>query len=644
MSAMDAMMALRPSEYEGQAATCVYGRVVLRRGPFPIDRSGDVRPSVGEPKGRGKAGGKSKRGGRGVAPATADGSVKAEVHFLGGDSVDEILFMEGWADAAQQLLANVERGRVYRICGAKKIDSAPRYSTSRLSYFLRVIPPIGVNTRIEVWEGSPTVDIPLHHPFTDFAKLQKVETSLRVSLIGVVSLQPGCTERQTKYGPGRVCNAVLKYGDHLIRCGFWREMGAELAKYAVGSKVALHQVNVYYKNNGWQVASTEATQIEECPAELKQVLERNTDLAAAGIALTTVAHTDWNTVKTKPATMSGLSSVIVQNEPRQLEGVFEVHSVAVLGVAGVLNDGGFQMRSCSRCKARVDGDACAACAEPGEIENRWIFSLDLADATGSCNAMLYHDVAVGIPCLVDAGNDEKGKAKIIQGFRASPWSVRLVYKMNDFKGVNYLEIKKMAPTLQADGVVASFRLLPAPQTRRADGCPFAKCSDVSFDRDLGVLSVLGSAVAAARLLVRVLETEAEELVAEPDPSNVGFRVCRRVKCCLADENDDNFYKVKIAGHASSVQWLMTASADSCFLITVKGRGSDNAFTVLAYEDMKKIGAEQYVALVNAHVSHRANVEVTHGIGDTPTKRLAALRDAVPQASTPQHFDKRRKLE
>ena len=37
----------------------------------------------------------------------------------------------------------------------------------------------------------------------------------------------------------------------------------------------------------------------------------------------------------------------------RLEGVFEVHSVAVLGVSSVLNDGSFQMRSCTKCKAIV---------------------------------------------------------------------------------------------------------------------------------------------------------------------------------------------------------------------------------------------------------------------------------------------------
>ena len=116
--------------------------------------------------------------------------------------------MEGWADGATQMYKAVVRGQVYRIAGAKRVDSMPRYSTSKLSYFLRFVPPLGVNTKIEHWNPCPLADLALHHPFVDVESLQRVTESMRVSLICVVSTQTGIVSRETKFGVGEVCNAV----------------------------------------------------------------------------------------------------------------------------------------------------------------------------------------------------------------------------------------------------------------------------------------------------------------------------------------------------------------------------------------------------------------------------------------------------
>ena len=221
--------------------------------------------------------------------------------------------------------------------------------------------------------------------------------------------------------------------------------------------------------------------------------------------------------------------------------------------------------------------------------------------------------------------------KIIKGSRSQLWSVRLVFKMQDKRETNYLEIKTMTPTLTPEGVVASFRLLPAAHAPSINGCPFAKCSSVSFNRGLGVLTVDDISVATVRLLVRVQAPQEDEAVGFLDPENVGFRVCRRVKCCLAHEDDQSIYELKTAGAALAVQWLLTAPGDSCFLVTAKGRGADSAFNVLAYQEAKNVDFAQYMKLMTFHVQHKTNVPVSHGITDTPTKRLDAVKDVVPEA-------------
>ena len=74
-----------------------------------------------------------------------------------------------------------------------------------------------------------------------------------------------------------------------------------------------------------------------------QVLLDATSLNTNGVMLTQMPSIDYNLVKTKPATLNGLGSVIFAHNLRDLEAFFEVHSVAVLGVPSVLNADVFQM-------------------------------------------------------------------------------------------------------------------------------------------------------------------------------------------------------------------------------------------------------------------------------------------------------------
>ena len=98
--------------------------------------------------------------------------------------------------------------------------------------------------------------------------------------------------------------------------------------------------------------------------------------------------------------------------------------------------------------------------------------------------LLYHDTAAQIPFLDGDGADEASRLKITSAFRAKPWSIRVVYKKNEMKRTNYLEIKRIEPTLTTEGVVASFRLLPTPHVPNQNACPFAPCASVSYDTDL----------------------------------------------------------------------------------------------------------------------------------------------------------------
>ena len=487
---MDQLMTLAPSEYTGEPGTCVCGRVVLRRGPFKLDERREEEQTQNSQQGKASKGKEKGKKGKGETKAGKEKQpqeqLKMEVHLLGGQTRDEILFIDGWADGATQMGQTLVDKRVYRICGARKIDNTPKYSTSSLPYFLRVIPPIGMNTKVEEYTASPWAELALHHPFTKIQSLERTHSTMRHCLIGIITHQPGAVARDTRYGPGRVCNAVIKHDEHDIRCGFWRDHGEKLAQYGLGAAVALYQVLVYFANGSWEVGATESTVIADCPADLAVELNAKTDHTAAGISLTQPFSTDYDTVRTRPATLSGLASVLRPSQPRSLSGVFEIHSVAVVGVVAVLSNDNFQMQACQQCKATVAEDTQKCSIHPdAATEMRWIFSLELADQVASCKTMLYHDTASLLSFLTGDATDLKVRAKIVRAFRAVPWSVRLVFRSNEYRQQNYLEIKRMEPTLTFEGVVASFRLLPAPHVQCGGASPFACCAEVQFDDNLG---------------------------------------------------------------------------------------------------------------------------------------------------------------
>ena len=119
---------LPPSEFRGTPKTSVAGRIVIRRGPFSLNRR-EQAPTQSVTKG-----GKGKHGKR---SASSEGNSKTEIHLLGGTDASEVLFGEAWAENASTLAREVELGKLYIISGARYVAKAPEYSTSRLMYYLR---------------------------------------------------------------------------------------------------------------------------------------------------------------------------------------------------------------------------------------------------------------------------------------------------------------------------------------------------------------------------------------------------------------------------------------------------------------------------------------------------------------------------
>ena len=161
------------------------------------------------------------------------------------------------------------------------VNSSPKYSISRFNYYFRVVGPLGIKTSILECTEAPWTEIPLHHPFIDLASLGRVQDSLQVCVLGIVTHQPGLVHRETTWGAADVCNAVLRQGRTEIRCGFWRRHGEELAEHVVGEAVALMR-----KGDSWELFANESTVVQRCPGDLAEALRDSTDISE-GVAAPT---------------------------------------------------------------------------------------------------------------------------------------------------------------------------------------------------------------------------------------------------------------------------------------------------------------------------------------------------------------------
>ncbi|CAK0863821.1 unnamed protein product, partial [Prorocentrum cordatum] len=537
----------------------------------PAGQSGASQPTQKSAKGKGK--GKCK----GKASTESGERLKCEAHLLGGDGMGEVAFVEAFGPAAADLHTKATNAKIDKkllaISNVKVIQKPNQYSTSRLPYYVQPNTSTGSKSVVET-----------HHPFLDIAKITKAQSDVQHCVLGVITRQPGAKWQDSKFGPGYVCNAILRAGDTAIKCSFWRRNATELAKWSEGVAVAMYQVFVKREiaANGkvsWELRAPESTLIAECPAELAQGLLTSVTNGGPATSLTSSIAKNYSTCETSTVSLSALTSVIVPGAIRELDGVYEMHSVAVMGVTPVLRNDGFIMRCCKTCKKQVPDGEHSKCADHDQapIEPRCVFQLELADGTGQCAAMLFHDAAMQIPGFPDPSTaTDASTEKFVQAFRGIPYSARLIFRANELREVNNLEAKLLLPTMTSDGVVGSWRLDPAPVASANTACPFSKCSAVTFDPDLGFAVVNDSTVTAVRLHVNFLEPTDDEETTVPDTAH-GLRVTRKATCALepAGQAAPAEYRITASGLSSAVQWLVRA--EGVFFLAAAKRKSDDTF-------------------------------------------------------------------
>ena len=623
------VMVLSPSEFEGEVGTAVAGRVVLARRVA-------VRQQQGKGKGKKTGGGKEGKG----------ETVKCELHVLGGSTMADMLFVDAWGDAAETLHNIAQRGKVIKIVNPRVIEQRPQYSTSPLRYFLRVKAPLNnvTGTRVDVMTEPPEPwsTIPQNHPFVEIADLERVDDNATLCVLVVIVAQPGKVSRVSSYGAADVCNAVVRQKATSIRCAFWRKNAEALSEFEVGSCVAMYQVRVVkVGESDWELRATESTVIERCPEDLEERVRGETNLAeVASQSLTRSVHggKDYDSCSACPGCVGSMMSLLMTDVPREMDDVWELHCVTVLGMSSVLADEAYHMTSCVECKRQVD-DTSNLCRDHPEaqVEPRWIGKLHIADDTGSGEAMIYHEAFIESGLLPKSNPEALTSGELLalkRKVRATPWSVRLVYRMHEARQQNYVEIKKIAPLLTSLGVVATWRMVPMPEVLRGGTCPLARCADVRYDTGLKGTFVNGREVTVFRLWVRILEPADDWESAVTDPTgSKGLRVRRQIRCA-ANPADEQVYTLQQSGLATGLQWLMSAAGDSVFLVLASKKGSEALFVASGNMNLATVHESTARQVLTATLDRKRGALLTTRATDTPLKRKQALDDAMPTEESP----------
>ena len=373
---------------------------------------------------------------------------------------------------------------------------------------------------------------------------------------------------------------------------------------------------------------------------------RNSALAEDGSCrmLTEIPVKDWINCPAVPTTLSALLGTIVPGQLRKVETVFEVSDLQVLGISSVKSETDeWLIASCKRCKR-----AMPCQKHPGEAEERRMaVRLTVADGNSQSAVMLYHDLllrtaatmSVDLPeSLVDG---KQLRESLRDMFRNAQWLCRFTFKENDYQQSMELECRDIRPCLKLQ---PSFLLLDSqnadlslPHCRLNDGCPVTALQNAKADFHLGVISVGKVDASYVRALVRfnAVQLPDDESVQHDQSAMSAMRVKKSFDCVLSDQKNVTQVKLRAAGPASVVNWMLQGRAGEVHQVVLSQTDTLGEWNVLWQVPV----AKEVVASGTQYFSRLAASEMEMDKGDvdfepkwTPLKRIHFLRDAMPETA------------
>ncbi|CAE7440463.1 unnamed protein product [Symbiodinium sp. CCMP2592] len=612
---------LKPSEYQGLNGTAVAGRVVIMTtNTVPIKQR--VSPAAAPSKGKGKT--------KANKEAQQQTSQKTELRLAGSDSVNEVVFIDAWADASDRICERCKVGDLISITGASVLPTPQPWSTSRLPYHLRIKGTVGIQVLVQKLESLPWGQPPAHHPLVSLDSLARVKDKQQVCVAAQVAENPGSTERDVQnQGRQNVCNAVLQQGGTRVRCAFWRGFADQLATREPGTCLLLLQVQVEKKKEGsWELGSLRATQILDCPVELEAKLRGNLKEASECRMLTQVPGRNWKECEAVSSSLSSLVAAIVPGHLRKLSTVFRISGLQIMGLSSV----------------RSDSDDWAH--PDATQENRLALRAIFVDSDCQCSMILYHDT---IAANVDLGQEFSGRdtpelrTKVLRGFQCALWCAKVKFRENEYQQIMELECRHLEPFLNFHA--ASSDLLPhmlkLPRCSVGGGCPVAPLREVTRDADLGMLTVHKIDASSVRALVMFNDVDMadDESLQQEMNTTSAMRVKQWVDCCLWGlapfQTDDAPFRCKIraAGPSSAVRWLLQGRKGDVFQVVLMQTETDDEYSVLWHVPVQEDAFESvrtYYRYVCAQQQEADELEFETNW--TPAKRIKTVRESMPTPS------------
>ena len=613
--AQDQVCCLKPSEFQGEPGTAVVGRLVIKR-----DQT--IKPKAGaRPKGA--------KAGKGIPADT----YKLELHLCGGPSIGEVLYAEAWGESAKAFFSRFERGQILSIQGAEVVNAPPKFSTSRLPYFLKLKAPFSVRTIVKVVEDNVWSTLPDRHPLQPLKALVRVEHRQQVCVSVKVVQHQEPVPRGTAQGSVLVCNSMVQQGTTQIRCAFWRDHASALGAYQEGDWVLMLQVMAKQRDGGWELVANDATTLESCPADLvEQLIAEEAEGGGTLTCITQSRSKDWERCSATPATLSALVGTIVPGLPRKFSDVYFLHGLQVMGVSSVRQESdAWFMEACETCKRSAP---CATHPE-APTSKRWLLKVLLADACTQHDFVLYHDVMTkALPDLAGrlaanvSGDDllRPYKREILDELRSQPWSIKVTFRENEYTQVNELECRFLIPTIDRAGeVLQCVPKSPLPVHGLGNGCPIAQLSETSYDNDLGLVKAGDFCGMSVRIFVKISEQDCpDDEACVQDPGSAGLRVKRMVHCALSSQEET--WQITIAGPPSVVNPINRARAGDCFFVVAMMTSNNKTFQVNWFAKIPESCRDSLLGFMKQQLTLQKGVHVAFGEKMTPTKRLKVIGD------------------
>lgn len=621
-------MQLPPSEYEGADGTAVAGMVVQKKYFVIAPKQPPKGQTKGDKTGKGKSG-------------NAQPSYKLEVHLSGGKDPSNVVYLEAWGGTATDLEKLVQKGTPVSVQGAKYIGSAPKYSPSRCTYYLKAVGQIGLQVIVKTLTSEPWTGLEQDHPYLPLETAVCSPDARPVCLAGILLDEPMSGPVTCQDGVKQVANCNFQHGGTRVRLSFWEEAAPLLTSFSKGDVVFIFAGVAKNKGpKGWQIEAIKSTHVHACEQSL---LERvNTETAhllskSDVVSLTKEVHIDYVSAPAKTVSVGALLSVPVADVVRDLgKTVYQVNDVTIIGISAPNVDDEWLVKSCKACKKHCTVET-GKCPLPEhadkEVELRWMLKLDVADWTATMSALAWHDVFDSLPPFKEAVASNTSltqavKRNISQWLMAVPWTCRVVFKSDSYQKTNTLEIKTLDEVVGRDTaqLLDCWSQAVPPQARVGFGIAATGLKSCSFDKVQGHLLVKGEPCAAVRLLLQVEKQSNEDACVTTDPDSGGLRIVKTCACKLDGVSVD----VVCAGPPSRCNWLNRANAGDVFLALCTGDPASTmhvkAQVVLSSQN-QVLAWEDYVKKVSD--KHTQDEKMIQQLPEaTPLKRKALLDDTA----------------